>query len=42
MANIINILANFLINENEETMEKHLEEIVNLICKLESDHSDNS
>ena len=40
MANVTNILANIIQNENESTLEEHLENVVNLICKLENDFSD--
>lgn len=42
MASVTNILANIVQNENEETLENHLEDVVNLICKLENDYSDNA
>ena len=41
ISNITNVFAHLLQNENEETMELHLKDIVNLICKLETDYSDN-
>lgn len=42
ISNITNLLAQALQNENEQTMEAHLTRIVDLICKLENDFSDNT